>query len=266
MFDSLVETGRRISAKERDQRSTDQPSGERARLVATHWLLSPAVDVEIENAADLFTNGLCAACSMPLGARNEQPMRVRYKDPIGRSCDGVQAHDAGALRGERAQLYSERFRDLLSDAEQTQVFWRPVEVTNRKKTKRELFELLGSAVNVRTVPLRGGYQDRFECTECHFQSAPAYGMVGSLPDWLNPNGDVSYRGQPSSFISSEQLPIPVPTIFTLGGSRGGPACVVSDARPWPKVATPGAMGVSRYPLGVILPELVERADSRHAAG
>ncbi len=254
-LDDLAERGRRISAHERDQRPRDQPSGDRARLAATHWLLSPVVAVEIENAANLFVDGLCAACGRPLGPRNDQTMHVRYSDPIGRSCDGVQARAGDPALGPRAQLYSDRFLDLLSEAERAMVSWRPVEVVNHKKSRRELFELVGARVQVHAVALRGGHTERLECAECRYQSAPRYALVGSLPDWLNPDGDLSYGGQPSTFVSTEQFPEPTPSLFTLEGPREGPRLIVAGTRPWPKPAAAGVQGISRHPLGVVLTAL-----------
>ena len=107
--------------------------------------------------------------------------------------------------------------------------WRTVEVTNRKKTTTELFELVSASVSVPFVALRGGKPNQFSCVTCGWRGQPRHPLVSDLPRWLRPRGAPRYAGQPTGYVSSQALPTEIPSWYAAGDWESGVTLVASGA-------------------------------------
>lgn len=261
IFRDLAKRGRQASAAAQAARPNDQPKG---RLTATYWAMSPAVDVEIINAEELFAGGSCPACSVGIGKRTTTRMRVRYTDPIGRRCQGVIARLAEWPKGPTIQLFSVRFLDFLGFSKRRAFGWRPVEIVNRGKVSQQLFEMIRSRVHVGAVSLRGGNPDfGLECETCGRRDLPTYPLAGQLPTWLNPSGSLDRADQPELFVSAQALRTPVPAWFTVGDWMRG-VHLVARKRPWEGRRPAEGTGIGLALVGRVARHLIMSSESTHA--
>jgi hypothetical protein len=262
-IDNLLAVGRTLDAKARAGRPSRQPRGETARLSAVHWYLSPVGGAEITNLPDLHSGSLCKRCLLPSGSRTRRRMKVRYKDALSRQCDGVLAQLAEWPNGGPTyNLFAERFLSLHSARDRRQIGWRPVEITNPTKTTPALFEMVRSGVHLEPVALRGGNPDVDRCRACGHRGMPHYPLTGSLPDWLNPEGEDVRRLQPDLFVAVDSLPEPMPTWYTIGDGRKGAYLAVTHDGYWSKGPVPGMMGINAWRLGVVSAPLIVPSKKR----
>ena len=260
--DNRMAIGRRISADARAARPADQPVGDVARLSAKHWAAGGVVGAEFENIDQLFTEGFCKECLIPFGSRSRRPIRIRYTDPIGRRTDGVIAQLPEVPRGPTFGLYSERFLSLVLGAYQKRFKWRRTVVSNPKKTTRPLFEIVGATVHVAAVALRGGNPDQLVCPACGRHGQPRY-PHGCLPDWLNPTGDLSWGGQPDTFVAADSLRTPPPAWYSKGDWTRGVSLVASSVITRPASHRPGYRGIAFFAVGIVSAALVDTKTSAH---
>jgi len=258
---NALAVGRRLSAEARAARPLDQPHDPTARLTRVDWALGSAGGVVVQNLEALFSGGHCRACLIPLGARTSRRMKVSYHDSLSRRCDGVVAQLPERPAGPAYRLYTERVRSLIPREERRGFRWRPVTVVNPTKTTPQLYELVGSAIHVEVVALRGGNPDQSRCAACGRGSLPSYPLVGHLPDWLNPGGDHVWRGQPSTYVAAEGFPERLPVWYTLGDWCQGVELATSRP-PWESGARRSPRGVSPSALGVVTRDLVEEKTPR----
>lgn len=260
-FDDLLAVGHRLSAEARAARPTDQPRGNTARLAGVDWSLDLAGGAVLQNLKTLFTGGYCSACLIPLGERTRWRMKVRYGDSLSRRCDGVLAQLTERPAGPIYRLYTKRFLSLLSPRERRTFGWRAVSVVNPTRTTPELFEVVGSDVHADVVALRGGTPDRFRCQVCGRWDLPAYPLAGSLPDWLNPDGEDIRRDQPTLYLAANSLSEPRPSWYTFGDWHRGVCLAVSQHR-WTRSDQRSVNGVRTWPLGLVNRDLVDKSPPR----
>ncbi|HEX8394157.1 MAG TPA: DUF433 domain-containing protein [Longimicrobium sp.] len=229
----------------------------RARFVATLSRVSAGGGVDALNWDDLFHGGVCTECGVALGARTREPLRFRHSSGQEAHYDGWSA--APEPLGAGLTLFSDTFLALLTDQEQALLQWRPA--INTAYGKKQLFELAGSSVHLPLAKLKGGAPQDEPCPECGFIPPPSYHLPETLPDWLNPERWVNVsNGQPGVYLSSADLPDPLPPVFTIGDWRQS----VSLVLPAPRWAAIRALPAKRRPravtgrdVAVVPPELVE---------
>lgn len=213
--------------------------------------------VEVQNLDALFTGGTCAQCRVPLGARTRRRMTVRHYDAPSRRSDGVLAQLAEQLGGPTFNLFSERFLALLPAPARRRFRWRAVNVSNPTKTTLPLFEVVASGVHVPAVALRGGNPDRQRCPGCGRCELPWYALAGSLPDWLNPEGEPAGGDQPKLYVAAASPPDPPPPWFTFGDWTRGAHLGLSSGQVWPERPRPGTVGIHVEPVGAVEPDLID---------
>jgi hypothetical protein len=261
IFADLLATGRRLSAEARAARPADQPRGDSTRLTRVHWSLAPVGGVVVQNLAELFTGGVCAACLIPLGDRTRRRLKVRYSDALSRRCDGVLAQPNERPLGPTYHLYTKRLISLTSARQRRSLRWRAVDVVNPTKTTPQLFECVGSDIHAQVVALRGGNPDRFRCQACGRWNLPSYSSVGCLPDWLNPDGEDKRRDQPAMYLAAESLPDSSFSWYTFGDWRRGVYLAVYK-RPWAGGDQRPAKGIEFWPVGIVSRDLVDASLTR----
>jgi hypothetical protein len=259
MFDDLDAVAQRLSAEDMAERSGDQPSGETARLSAQYYVLGGAGGVVIENLRDLYDEGTCETCLVPLGQRTKAPMRVFFRDGQSRRYDGLLARIDERPLHPTYCLYADRFLEWLLPAEREPLKWREVEVLNPTKITRRIFELLPAHVHAAVATLRGGKADVSVCRSCGRASDARYPLAGSLPDWLNPKGSTRYRGQPTEYLVEQSLPEPPPPSFTYGNPVFGVSLVVTT--PITPQRRKRMRAVGSWPVGVVDSHLTMRKPS-----
>jgi hypothetical protein len=253
-FEDLVAVGRRISAEAQAERPSDQPRGKEARLSSLFWHLQPLGEVQIVNPEALFSEGYCTRCHIPRGKRTRWRMKVRYASGFSRRCDAAMAQVPEAPLCPSYDLFSKRFLALLSPDERRLLRWRAVEVVNPTKTTMEMFEIIHSDVHVRPVTLRGGNPDRSQCAECGQATLPFYSLVGELPGWLNPTGELTRAAEPYHYIAARELPTPAPVWFTMGDWWQGVFLLASNDRR--NANGPGTVDIKWLPVGAVAPGLI----------
>ncbi len=261
-LDELVEVGKRLNREAAQGRPADQPHGDYAQITATHWGLFPICGVEILDANGLFRGGRCPDCLIPVGDRDRRRMKVRFRDAMSRSSDGLLAQLPERFEtamGPTYHLFSEHFLTILPGIDRRRFRWREVEIVNPSKITSRFFEIVSSRTHLDRVALRGGNPDQESCRRCGRIEQPRYPQVGNMPDWLDPHGDLVNRGQASFYVADAELPVSA-AWFAMGDWQRGVHLVSSRVKP--KKERPGFRGISLWPVGSVGPILIELVGPR----
>ncbi len=210
------------------------------------WLVcvSGASRADVTTFAPYFVGGLCPECQSPLGPRNQTPLAVKRIE--GQGNGALAAVPLHLLRGRRspwASLFSEEFLALLTPEEQSQLTWQPIMRTERR-ARRVFYELIGSRVQVGAVGGVRGVPKRhkdWRCRTCdHIQRAMSFFPQG-----------------PFTWLSTVDLPTPLPSCFTIGRSASPQLCF-TQARWDSLLGNLGTRGLQSAPVGVVAPDWVEQ--------
>ncbi len=248
-----LEVSRRLSREAAAGRTDYVPPQEKAKILFAVKAISPSVGGDIVNYVELYTQPPCPSCSLPSGQRTPRNLRLWTKDVTARGANACLAQTERRPTGPSFTVFSAEFLSMLTPDERARFEWRTVE-HYRGHNRKTLHELIGSATHVPLTALRGGNPDRFECATCATRGPAEYPLVGCLPAWLHPFDDAVRRGQPSRYLSAGDLPVPVPSCFTIGDWRFGVRLVFLPQR-WAQIN----LRVNVEEVGVVDAELTERA-------
>jgi hypothetical protein len=189
-------------------------------------------------AADRFYRApLCRACRSATATRSEEPLVL--EGPV--RGDGAFVSVAG-LGGLTVRLFSERFVDLLSAEERGRLLLRPVLRKGRggSHVRSRFLELTGPG-GAPEVALRGRPLAGWRCATCR-QARWGYGR-GVTDVFL--------------FVAAEDLPSPLPAVFTVGASSRVELVVTAER--WAEMAgRQGARGLVAHRVGVVREVDVDR--------
>ena len=206
---------------------------------------------QLLNATELFDGGICPDCKRGVGARTDVPMALQAikGGDVGYSKVGTGFPKAGP----RIRFYSDAFLRLLTATERRRFTWRPVE--RRGRAARKLYyELTASSLHVPVRLLVEGMDAR-HCKACGQERGRIYGGRDDYPRWLLRTVDFRYELLPSYFVSSADLPAPLPSCLTVGSSDRRDLCFLP--RRWRSVmGRPGAKGLSTSDVAIVAPERV----------
>ena len=258
MWDDLNFVAQRLSAEAMAERSGDQPTGDEARLSAEYCCVAGSGGVVVKNLRDLYDQGICDTCLIPIGRRTSVPLHVHFRDGQSRWWDGLLAQLDERPRGPTYHLYTDRFLDWLLPEERASLSWHEVVVLNPTKITRPIFELVPSRVHAQVATLRGGHADVAVCQGCGRASDARYPLAGMLPDWLNPKGSTGHAGQPGQYLVRQSLPDPPPAACTYGTPVFGASLMLSAAIPQKRRKQKGARAIGTYPVGIVDERLTMR--------
>lgn len=180
-----------------------------------------------------YEGGICKDCLSPIGPRTRRPLEI---SSTGNSCDGGFTDSFGRVM---IRLFSSSFLQLLSDREKRRLEFRPIEQT--KKTRKKYYELAGPN-GPPTAYVSGINMSGCECETCGNRSFSFYAENSAI----------------FNFIADDDLPDPLPEIFTIGRSPEIQLCM-SSARWASIVGKKGTGGFTSTPLGVAPATQNERA-------
>jgi hypothetical protein len=163
------------------------------------------------NPMELYTEGLCPTCFSVRGERTEVPVKV---DAIDSYTEGTGARTVRWPMGKTEfRLVSERFLDALTDTERKRLSVREAERTGRGRKK--FFEILGSKLNPPRAALKRpvGSHDLWRCATCGWENEPAYDHPRKAPD---------------RYVSLDDLPSRMPSLFLLGRAPDHDLCFTRE--------------------------------------
>ena len=179
-----------------------------------------------------YEGGFCRACRAPRGPRTERPLELSY----------VRSGYGGgfvSIAGGTSYVFSEKFLELLTTQERD--FLELRQVVHTRRSRVAYYELIGPPgpplVGLKDVAPHSGWV----CDDCCFRRF-GYSRTGFS---LN------------SFVASEDLPHPLPGIFTVGLQPCVELAATSER--WAElVGKKGTQGMLSQPLGVVTPNRVDR--------
>lgn len=188
--------------------------------------------------SQFYEGGLCQACGKPRGHRNARPLDLRIPAPYYSAAFII-------LPGGMTSVVSQRFVDVLTHDETQALGLREIAqfaYTSAEpgdwtyEAEQPWFEVLGPPT-VPFVPDSGAKP--LACPSCDRVYASSF----------------STKRHPgmSYFTASDLLPVPLPSLFVVGGGGDG-VCIVITAERWAQlVATPAMRGVTSSRLGILGP-------------
>jgi hypothetical protein len=190
--------------------------------------------------ADYFDRGTCSGCGTGLGKRTAKPLRLDT-DSFSTATDG------GFLRLKpMIRFYSDRFRSLLSRAEQSRFEWISLEITGR--ARRKFFELRCQSP-VPRVPARGLDFHASVCETCLTQCA-----------WILFQSGIQLH----DFVCRDELPESLSNCFGVGEGLDVELCFSAEA--WRKFAgKPGTHGLHANDIGVVNPADLDLSPAVYAS-
>lgn len=179
-----------------------------------------------------YEGGWCRACRAPRGPRTDRPLELSY----------IRSGYGGgfvSIAGGTSYVFSEKFLDLLTKRERASLELR--QVIRPRRSRVACYELIGPPgpplVGLKDVLPHSGW----ECDECGYRRF-GYSRTGF---------DLH------SFLAKEDLPNPMPGIFTVGLKPDVQLAATSQR--WAElVGQKGTRGMLAEPLGVVPPERVDR--------
>jgi hypothetical protein len=192
---------------------------------------------------DFFTAPCCRVCRSPAGPRNERPLTLTH---VRNRFDGGFVVFSSAF----LHVFSENFLASLSKHERELLQFRLVK--RQSKSRKQYFELIGPSGPPEVV-IAGRELQGWQCVSCE---ARTFSHVYSP--------DVGI----GTCIAREDLPNPLPSVFTIGTQPNVSLCVTGQR--WASIAgTAGTRGLVSRLVGVVPdgevirnPELAPRASSR----
>lgn len=145
------------------------------------------------------------------------------------------------------RIFSGNFLDLLSEGERSHLDIREIQQT--RKTRKKYFELVGPSGSP-TVALSGVEMGGWQCEKCGYKTFGYQAEDSAISD----------------FVSMDDLPSPLPDVFTVGTAPEIMLCMTGER--WASiVGQKGTRGITSSPLGVAPaskvirnPELVTRQE------
>jgi hypothetical protein len=168
----------------------------------------------------------CRQCAFASSPRSEKPLPLRYAPP---RYDGAFG-SIGAEGTTTLHLVSAEFLELLTQEERNRLTLR---LTLRKGRARKFYELLGPPgppfVAVAGLPISG-----WRCEACGHRTWGYWVEALKLCE----------------FVARDDLPCPLPSLFTIGTPPGVNLCVTGER--WrARVGHKGTRGFVSQPLGVV---------------
>lgn len=178
----------------------------------------------LANAAELYTEGVCPQCRQPRGRRTEVPALLE---------DLESGYEGGFAKSTRIVFFSDKFLELLTDAERSRFDWRPVRRTDRGR--KAFFEMIAPP-EVPLVAVAGlDFRKPWICDTCGRRSALRY---------FHPELEIH------EFVCRPDLPRSLPSCFTVG--FGHEASLVLRQERWAELAgRPGTKGLISFAVGVV---------------
>lgn len=194
----------------------------------------PGVTEHIEDAENsYYRSPVCEECGYSSTPRSEKHL---FADSVDSGYDVINGRFCGSSNS--FALFSSDFLELLTVDEKESLQFRPV--LRKKSAKKKFFELVGPA-GLDQVGANDVNPSGWECSKCKFQ---CYG-------YWSPQFSIWY------FVAAEDLPDPLPTVFTFGAPSDLRLCMPM-ARWQQIVGKPGARGVMSSQLGVVPTKLLQR--------
>jgi hypothetical protein len=171
-----------------------------------------------------YEGGLCRECRSPRGPRTPIPLELKY---VGSGCAGGFV----SIGGGTSYVFAQKFLDLLTHSERASLELRKVIPPTRCRIT--FYELLGPS-GPTFVGLKGvAPHASWECDACGYR----------LFSYLRTDFDLG------DFVAQEDLPTPLPGIFTIGHSPHVALAVTADR--WAElVGQKQARGILSVPLGI----------------
>lgn len=195
---------------------------------------SPGGDKPLKDADDAYyRTPVCDQCGYTGSPRSE---KLLFADSIDSGYDVINGRFRGGSNS--FTLFSSDFLELLTTDEKESLQFRPV--LRKKSAKKTFFELVGPAgldqVGATEVNTSG-----WQCSKCGYQCYGHWSQQFSI--WY--------------FVAAEDLPNPLPTVFTFGDPSDLRLCMPMQR--WQQiVGKPGARGVMSSQLGVVQTKRLER--------
>ena len=182
-----------------------------------------------------YEGGCCKRCRNPLGKRTDKTLELSY----------VRSDYGGGfvpIKGGKSYVFSEQFLSLLTDSERASLELR--KVIRSKRSRIAYYELIGPSgppfVGLKSIPPHSGWV----CDDC------GYRCFGNLREGFDLR----------DFIAAEDLPNPLPSIFTIGTQPG--VELVATSERWAElVGQKGTQGMLSESIGVVPPNRLDRNPS-----
>jgi hypothetical protein len=202
---------------------------ERPDVNAPRWHGSETardVDNRLRWTDEYYTQPVCRACKMASTLRTSKPITLGAFES---GYDGMWVHSS-TTPGNIHYLFSEEFLSLLTTEERDRLQFHPsINLTN----KRKYVELVGPA----GVPLVGLQHHKvagWQCSTCGYRCFGYWSRDFSLTD----------------FVAREDLPTPLPGLFTIGTLPD--LKLVATVERWQEmVGKKGAKKIIGTPIGVV---------------
>lgn len=185
-----------------------------------------------QNPNELFMGGYCKRCNTALGSRNDTPAILQYA--------GDGEHGGMAFARSHLYFYSEEFLGLLTAEERGALKFR--QAIRASKRGRAFHELVGPA-GLREVAIAGCPLEGWTCSKC------GTSCFGSRLE------GTSF----TSFVAREDLPEPLPSVFTIFTPGIGIQLCMTAARWAQLVGKRESKGLISSDVGVVDSLLVVRA-------
>lgn len=183
-----------------------------------------------ETASSLYAGPICSTCGGVTSGRSDKPLTVACLPP---GVDGAFGHIGHALG--HLYVFSENFISLLTDEERRRLVLRPVQLlaeAGKQADTRKFYELLGPG-GPTAVSGQGLKASGWRCEACGYRT---------FGHWMD---DPRIDG----FVAAEDLPAPLPTVFSVGTLE---VRLCTTAARWREmVGRNGTRGLTSCRMGVV---------------